>query len=217
MKATFSKRVCSPGRFARDLAFVLLHIQQYPQALRAKRVSMAFAERIRLMTTAANQCVLCARVHSEWALLAGVPDGEIRALLASELDTAVLVDDRELPALFYARQFAQAKLDSATRSAERLRAHYDAPTARDVVLIVRLINFFNLIGNTLEALASRWAGTSVRGSSLLFELFVALVSAPIVLPLFAYTRVKRNRFEFEATQAWRGSTAASARPADPLE
>jgi AhpD family alkylhydroperoxidase len=195
MLAGFGKKVFSPRLFFRDLVFVFANILKYMEVIQARTVSLAFAEKVRLATSAVNQCVLCARVHLQLAQHAGVELNQIRALLSNDLRGSNF-DETELPALLYAQHYAESNGTPDPAMTSRLYESYGQEKADHIVLIVRLVNFFNLIGNTLEALASRIRGHKAHRSSLLFEILVALISLPIALPLFAYTRWKGNRFDF---------------------
>ncbi len=207
MRTEFSKRVSSPRLFFQDLWFVLAHIPAYVAVFSAKRVSLAFAEKIRLVTTAVNQCVLCARVHAEWALRAGVDRDEIRALLDNDLDGRASADDVEVTALLYAQHYAESNRNPVPEMTRRLYEHYGDDTATHIMLIIRLINFLNLAGNTLEALVSRVRGIKVRQGNVVFEVLLGLVGAPIVLPLLVYTQATRTRFASAAGPTDQGREA----------
>ena len=172
MKAGFTKRVSSPRLFFHDLSFILTRIPRYLEIAWAKRVSLAFSEKIRLATTAVNQCVICARVHYEWAQLAGVDRNEIRALLNNDLKGGGVADDNELVALLYAQHYAESNQNPDPDKTRQLHEYYGPATATDITLIIRLISFFNLTGNTLEAFLSRIAGRKPRQSNLLFEILM---------------------------------------------
>lgn len=195
----FTKRVSPPSLFFGDLAFVLGHLPSYIGVLVAKRVGFAFSERLRLVTTAVNQCVICARLHVELGQLAGIDQEEIRALLNNDLggrDPA----DHEVRALLYAQHYAESGRAPLPEMTRGLFEHYGEDTARDIMLVIRLINFFNLAGNTLEAFMLRLRGGTVPGRAFP-EFLVALVSAPVALPFFAYMSYKGNRFTFSEGQA----------------
>ena len=199
-KWAFKKRVSPPGLFFRDLLFVLWHLPGYVGILVAKRVGFAFAERLRLVTTAVNQCVICARLHVELGELAGIDREEIRALLNNDLDRRYPAQDHELPGLLYAQHYAESGRAPLPDRTRQLREHYGEAAARDITLILRLINFFNLAGNTLEASLTRLKGGRVPGNPFA-EFVVALISAPVALPFYAYTYRKGNRFRFAEAQA----------------
>ena len=160
-------------------------------------MSVAFAEKLRLVTSAVNQCVLCVRLHSECADWAGVEPHEIRHLLRNELRGARL-GDCELVALLYAQHYAERSGVVDPRMREGVKAEYGVDVAHDIELILRLINAFNRTFNTAEAFLSRvWRRGTAENSNVFFEAFVTLLSAPITAPFFAYMYVKRDRFAFD--------------------
>jgi AhpD family alkylhydroperoxidase len=196
METGFAKKVSSPRVFFRDLSFLLGNITKYIEIVRAKRVTLAFAEKIRLVTSAVNQCVLCTRLHSELAQHVGIDSNEICALLNNDLHGGALADETELTALLYAQHYAESNCNPEPARTRQLQDYYGQKTAGDIVLVIRLINFFNPIGNTLEAFVSRIMGHKSSGSSLLFEILVVLISVPIAVPVFVYTGFKSNRLDF---------------------
>jgi AhpD family alkylhydroperoxidase len=204
-RSEFSKRLSPPSLFFGDLAFILGHLPSYIGVLIAKRVDFAFSERLRLVTTAVNQCVICARLHVELGQLAGIDQGEIRALLNNDLGGRD-PEDREVTALLYAQHYAETGRAPLPEMTRRLHEFYGEETTRDIMLVIRLINFFNLAGNTLEAFMLRLRGGVVPGK-VFPQFLVALVSAPVALPFFAYMAYKGNRFTFsdERAQATAGN------------
>lgn len=194
---SFRKRVYAAREFARDLAFIAARLREYLAVVRGRRVDAAFAERLRLVTSATNQCVLCARVHRELGEMVGMAQDEIRDLLRNDLRGAGL-ENGELAAMLYAQHYAETRgaVDPAAKL--QLTGTYGTEVAHDIELILRLINFFNRTLNTVEAFISRVSGRgSAAGSNAVFELLVTLLSAPIAGPLLAYTHIKGNRFTFQ--------------------
>src|SRR6202022_4263026 len=104
-------------------------------------------------------------------------------------------------ALLYAQHYAESDGNPDPAMTRQLQESYAHDTADHVVLITRLVNFFNLIGNTLEAFISRVGGHKASQSSVLFEILVVLVSVPIALPVFVYTSFKGNKFDFRRERA----------------
>ena len=70
----------------------------------------------------------------------------------------------------------------------RLVEKYGEQTAEDIILMIRMIWFGNLSGNTFDAFLSRLKGRKASHSSLLFELVFFIVSAPFLLPLLPFTK-----------------------------
>jgi AhpD family alkylhydroperoxidase len=105
-----------PGELARDLrALLRLHGQLLRLYLRP-RIPRAFRERLMLTVTAVNACRYCAAFHCRTAGRLGVPHEEAALLLEGEVAAA---PPREVPALLYARHWAEA--DARPDPAERAR------------------------------------------------------------------------------------------------
>jgi hypothetical protein len=64
----------------------------------------------------------------------------------------------------------------------RLLAHFSETTTRHILLIIRIIYFGNLSGNTWDAILSRLRGNPAPHSSILFEGFFFLLTGIAMLP-----------------------------------
>jgi AhpD family alkylhydroperoxidase len=115
-------------------------------------VSPALRERLMLMVTSVNQCRYCAVFHSRAAQLSGIMPSEIALLLGGEFQHAPEV---ELPALVYARSWAQAAGAPDRNLTAQLVVRYGADLAAGIELMLRVIQIGNLLGNTTDYLLFR--------------------------------------------------------------
>lgn len=152
--ATFRKRHYRDVRsFWRDLKQLF--------ALRGSgSVSPALRERLMLTVTAVNRCRYCAAFHSSLAQASGLSAEEVARLLGGEVRDA---PDAELPALLYARQWAEAGGAAAPELQAQLAAIYGDRQARAIERTLRMIWIGNLLGNTWDALLFRLSGGRLGG------------------------------------------------------
>ncbi|MCP4130731.1 MAG: carboxymuconolactone decarboxylase family protein [bacterium] len=196
LNSGFKKRIFTFKLFLKDYGYFVKKIPAMISMMRAKRVSRAFSEKIMLATTSVNECVLCARFHSEMALSSGIGQEEVTALLNMDLGESKKADDEEVAALLYAQHYAETGRNPKEEATKRLYDYYGEKKANDIMLIIRMINMFNLTGNTFAAFTSRLRGNKAPNSSLLFELFFVFMTAPVIIPSEIYIRTKNN-FDFK--------------------
>jgi len=91
------------GSVRRDLREILTHFDEFRAAVRSKRISKAFAERIMLAVSAVNGCRYCSYGHVRSALKYGVSSEEVDLLLRGEVGH---VASDEVPALLFAQHYA---------------------------------------------------------------------------------------------------------------
>jgi AhpD family alkylhydroperoxidase len=196
MKNTFNKRIYTSRLFFSDVFYLIKKIPAFISLFRSSRISRAFGEKIMLATTAVNQCVLCARFHSEMAYQSGVDRKEVASLLNMDLN-GKSSSDYELTALMYAQHYAETERNPKPEMAQCLYDEYGREKADDIMLIIRLINLGNLSGNTFAAFKSRLKGVRAPDSSLIFEVFFVILSSPLIIPSWIYVYVKKNSFNFQ--------------------
>ncbi len=131
-----------------DITFVLRHFRY----LRRGSVSAAFRERLILTVTAVNQCLYCAYGHARLALRAGVQRDEIESLLCGAIPD---VPTREIPALLYARHWAERDACPDPEARRTLEQTYGSETAMAIEVVLRAIRIGNLTGNAFDALLCR--------------------------------------------------------------
>lgn len=118
-------------------------------------VSPALRERLMLVVTSVNQCRYCAVFHSRAAQLSGIIPSEIALLLGGEFQH---VPDFELPALAYARRWAEAAGTPDRSLAAQLVVCYGLELAAGIELVLRAIQIGNLLGNTGDYLLFQISG-----------------------------------------------------------
>ena len=118
-------------------------------------VSPALRERLMLVVTSVNQCRYCAVFHSRAAQLSGIMPSEIARLLGGEFQHA---PEFELPALAYARRWADAAGAPDRSAYAQLVVRYGTELAAGVELMLRAIQIGNLLGNTGDYLLFRISG-----------------------------------------------------------
>lgn len=171
MSSSFNRRIYTFSAFQADVQQIFDHIDDLRQASRSGRVSRAFAEKIMLVVTSVNGCRYCSYGHSRAALAAGVSETELQNLLALDLGTFPL---HEVTALTFAQHYAEAKSLPDPIAWQRVVNYYGKETAQDILVYLRMITFGNLLGNTFDALLSRFAGKPAEGSSLWNEVSVLM-------------------------------------------
>jgi AhpD family alkylhydroperoxidase len=166
-KEDFSKRIYTPHSLLQDFRDILAHFHEFRSAVRSKRISKAFAEKIMLAVTAVNGCRYCSYGHAKTALASGVSQEEVDLLLSGEVGHA---SPEEAPAVFFAQHYAESDGHPDPEMMQKLVETYGPEKARDILAHIRMITFGNLSGNTFDALLSRLRGHPAKGSSLGSEL-----------------------------------------------
>ena len=142
----------NPAALAKDLARVLAKSGQVVRLMRGQSIDPAFRERLMLTVTAVNQCRYCTYEHARQALVAGVRFEEVEALSNGILDEC---PPAELPALLYARHWAETDGDPDLEARRHLLQLYGDETAQAVELALTVIRMGNLGGNTLDHILYR--------------------------------------------------------------
>ncbi len=68
-------------------------------------------------------------------------------------------------------------------------------TARDIMLLIRIIFFGSLLGNTFDAFPTRLRGQKAKGSSAVFELLFYLATFWLMLPAKWILQRRRSAVE----------------------
>ncbi len=144
--ATFRKR------YYRSIAVLWSDLRHLASLRGRGSISPALRERLMLTVTAINRCRYCAAFHGYVAQLSGLPPEEVRRLLDGDVATAPAAD---LPALLYARQWAEAGGKASPELQGQLATIYGEEQARAIERALRMIWIGNLLGNTWDALLFR--------------------------------------------------------------
>ncbi|MBK7407959.1 MAG: carboxymuconolactone decarboxylase family protein [Saprospirales bacterium] len=188
-QSTFNRKIYTGRLLFHDLGFFIAHLGEIRGAMRNEQIGKAFMEKIMTVVTAVNGCAYCAWFHARQSVAAGISGEEVKNLL--ELQFQAGASDHEVMGLLYAQHFAETNRHPTKEMTDRLFVHYGDRTARDIILMIRIIYFGNLSGNTFDAFLSRLKGQKAPHSNLLFELVFFLLSAPILLPLMRHAEPYR--------------------------
>lgn len=186
MKQDFERRIFTRETFITDSGFLFSHMPEIARMMRSKRISRAFLEKIMTVVTAINGCKYCSWFHAKLAVESGMTPQEVQNLLNLEFETDA--SEYELMALLYAQHYAETNRNPDPEMTERLFAYYGDRTAKDIVLIIRMIFWGNLLGNTWDAVISRLRGNPAEDSSAGFELLFFLLTFPFMFPAMFLAR-----------------------------
>ncbi len=150
------RRIFTPSSFLNDLWFLLSRSPGLIGVARDERLTRAMVEKIMIVTTAVNGCSYCAWYHARAAVAVGVSSEEVESLF--ELQFHADASEFEMMALLYAQHYAETNRQPDDEMTARLVETYGDATARHIVLVIRMITFGNLVGNTWDAALSRFRG-----------------------------------------------------------
>ncbi len=186
MEQGFDRRIFTLETFIKDTGFLLSHMSEMGRMMRSKRISRAFLEKIMTVVTAVNGCKYCSWFHAKQAVESGMSSEEVQNLLNLEFETDAA--EYELLALLYAQHYAETNRNPEPDMTERLFAYYGEQTANDIVIIIRMIFWGNLLGNTWDAVISRFKGNPAQDSSAGFELLFFLFTFVWMFPAMYLAR-----------------------------
>jgi len=186
----FDKKIYTPDLLFNDISFLLINFPTIIAALRNKQISKAFMEKIMTVVTAVNGCRYCEWFHAKQAVASGISEEEVKNML--NLQFKADASDFELFGLLYAQHYAETDRNPDKDMTAKLFEFYDNKTANHIFLIIRMIFFGNLSGNTFDAFLSRLKGNKAKNSNVVFEFFFFLINAPILLPMLPFTKRYRN-------------------------
>ncbi|MGO8684579.1 MAG: carboxymuconolactone decarboxylase family protein [Thermoleophilia bacterium] len=153
MTERFHRRIYSrPGQFLTDVRFVMARRRLIRRAMR-ELISFDFRERLMMVVTEVNGCRYCSYYHSRQSLASGISEPELRELLAGSIPQNAPAD--ELPALLYARHWAQTNAQPDRDAEQRLRDVYGEEKAEAIHIVLRMIRIGNLLGNVTDYLLYR--------------------------------------------------------------
>lgn len=160
MKPFRKRTYAGAGDFFADLRFLWANRRTLRALMRGDGLDPAFRERVMLAVTQVNDCRFCAHAHGRMAREAGLPPDEVRALLGGSFADC---PEDELPALGWAREWAEAGGAPDPAREALLEEQYGEETARALMLAMRLIRAGNLAGNTADRFLhwvsrGRWGG-----------------------------------------------------------
>lgn len=153
MRAFRRRTYDGPVDFLRDLRFLIGSRSLLKAALRSGAISFGFRERLMMVVTEVNGCRYCSWYHSAQSINAGLSEEELRAPLAGQIPDGA--PPEEIPALVYARHWAQSNAMPDPEAVRHLADIYSEERAAIVNVILRMIRMGNLMGNSLDWLLNR--------------------------------------------------------------
>lgn len=148
MRKRFLRRVYAhPGDFFRDFRYISSRRAMIRRAMR-ELIPADFRERLMMVVTEINGCRYCSSYHSQIALTSGVPESQLRELLAGSIPQDA--PSEELPALLYARHWAENNANPDPQAEEHVREIYGKEKSQAIDIILRMIRVGNLLGNTAD-------------------------------------------------------------------
>ncbi len=181
MNNGFDRRIFTAKLLIKDTLFLLAHLPTIRSTMHDDVISRAFMEKVMIVVTAVNGCIYCEWFHAKAAISSGLTEDEIKNTL--NLQFQADASAFELPALLYAQHYAETNRQPDPAMRQRLVECYGDQTAEHIQMIIRMIYFGNLSGNTFDAFISRLRGNQAPNSSALFEAIFFVLSVPVLLPI----------------------------------
>ena len=187
----YDKKIFTAKLLAKDLWFLMTHSPKIIGVFRDKNISRTFIEKIMMVTTAVNGCVYCEWFHAKQAVESGISEEEVRNILSLQFHANAT--EFETMALLYAQHFAETDRNPDAAMTNKLFDYYGEKTANHIILVIRMIYFGNLYGNTWDAVISRFKGVSVPNSNIIFEFFYFLFNAPLMFPVMLLMKLEKKK------------------------
>ncbi len=141
-----------PEEFFKDLGFLIRNVKRMKALKNEGLITPAFRERLMLAVTGVNGCRYCSYAHARQALKSGIGQEEINQLLSGIIDDC---PEQEAVAIFYAQHWAESGAHPDPVTVRKLQDAYGAEKARAIHLVLRVIRFGNLAGNSFDYLLYR--------------------------------------------------------------
>jgi AhpD family alkylhydroperoxidase len=190
MAQRFDRKIFTFGLLLKDLGFLLYKFPKIIGALRNKKINRAYMEKIMTVVTAVNGCTYCTWFHAKQAVSSGISEDEVKNMLKLQFDSDAT--DFEMLGLLYAQHYAETNRKPDKEMTDKLFEYYGDRTANHIILIIRMIFFGNLQGNTFDAFLSRLKGDKAKNSNVIFEVVFFIINAPLLLPILPFINKKQN-------------------------
>jgi AhpD family alkylhydroperoxidase len=181
MTQKFTRKIYTTSLLFNDLGFLLISFHKIISVLNNKKIGKVFMEKIMTVVTAVNGCRYCEWFHAKQAATYGISDEEVKNMLNLQFKTDA--SDFEIFGLLYSQHYAETNRNPDKEMTEKLFDFYGTETANHIILMIRMIFFGNLSGNTFDAFLSRFKGEKAENSNVVFEFFFFIMNAPIMIPL----------------------------------
>lgn len=173
-----------------DLKFLFKNRSIIKKAMHNPKLGKKFMEKVMTVVTAVNGCVYCSWFHAKQAASTGISADEVKRLLQLQFKTDA--SDFELTALLYAQHYAETDRHPNPEMTEKFELVYGNETALHIFMMIRMIYFGNLTGNTFDAFISRLKGKKAENSNWFFETVFFILNIPFLLPILPLTRKYRS-------------------------
>ncbi len=137
----------SPRQFWDEFKFMIGNRAQIRTVMRQHLISPAFRERLMMAVTAVNGCRYCSYYHAKEALLTGISEAEVEALLSGVVEHCPA---EEATAVLYAQHWAETNTHPDPQARQKLVEEYGSESAEAIELVLRMIRMGNLMGNTWD-------------------------------------------------------------------
>lgn len=186
MTQKFTKKIYTTRLLFNDLGFLVSSTSQIRAAFKDEKIGKVFMEKIMTVVTAVNGCKYCEWFHAKQAVAVGISNEEVKNMLSLQFDADA--SDTEIIGLLYAQHYAETDRHPSEEMTQKLQQFYGEESAKHIILMIRIIFFGNLSGNTFDAFVSRFKGVKAQKSSFLFEFLFSLLTAPIMIPLLLLSK-----------------------------
>jgi len=180
LKHGYDKKIFTARLFLSDIGFLLWSLPKLISVLKRKEITNVFIEKIMTVTTAVNGCVYCSWFHAKGALECGISEEEIKNMM--NLQFQADATEYELMALLYAQHFSETNRKPTQEMTKKLYDQYGENIANQIILMIRVIFFGNLYGNTWDAAISRFKGKPAPNSNIIFEIAYLLLNSIFLIP-----------------------------------
>jgi len=191
MKDNFDRKIYTFRLLLNDLAFLFRNTVNIFAAMRNKKLGKTFMEKVMTVVTAVNGCTYCTWFHAKQAVSSGISESEVKNILNLQFEADA--SDFEVVALLYAQHYAETNRNPDKEMTKKLFDFYGEKTAKHIILMIRMIFFGNLSGNTFDAFLSRLKGKKAKDSNVVFEILFFIINAPFILPLIPVTKKYRYK------------------------
>jgi AhpD family alkylhydroperoxidase len=167
----FDKRVIPSKLFYSHFRASMSSFSRLVKAMRTKRMSKGFMERIMLAVTEVNDCKYCNWFHAKNALKTGMTQEELSQFFSGEKD---IIDSTETTALLFAQHYADSDGSYDEETYQNLVDTYGEESAKDILAAIQAIMVGNHNGVAFEALLNRIQFNGSKESSFFRELINVL-------------------------------------------
>lgn len=189
IKKGFDKRIFNFTTFIQDFVYLIIRCPCIIKTVFfSKEINKIFREKIMTIVTAVNGCTYCSWFHAKVAVSSGMSEEEVKKMMNLQFNTDT--NKKELIALLYVQHYSETNRNVDKEMENKLIETYGKKTAKQIKLIIRLMFFTNLQGNTFDAFISRLKGIPAKNSNVLFEFIFFLINAPLILPVIPLKKYK---------------------------